>query len=443
MVRRSTDAALLPESQPSRLVWTGQDDWAPYFGQAVKRLPFDRVEELSTADSDAWHAHSAMATHGNARLVGTCELAILGPGERGAPVPQYVVSSDRWQHLGLKTKLALFLQSSGSEHLCPETFALRWPDDMTLELESRVTAATPWVLKSATGSKGDEVHFVTTPHRAKQLMQDAEALRDALLEFSQVGDLWSDDEGDGEDTSEHDAAHADWDAGHVLQRHIDRPMLLEGGRKFTLRTYLLLHAATNRVWAYEHDYEVRLADLPYEQGSDRCGDVNQLLTNGSASSRSWGSDGTAHGAGWRRMASEYSELTELRPLIQDFMADCGRCLLPAATAAAAPGPTTTTSSNDKSGEEKKTETQVYDFVGLDLMIEDSGDDKLTGECGKRCWMLEVNCFPATAPFAEEEGKSPAFHHGIIGFCASLMAMVSANGVHPHWRQVAPKLATGA
>ena len=445
MLQSRTDAAPLPES-PSRLVWTGQDDWAPYLGEAVKRLPFDHVEELSTADCDAWQAHAAMATQSNVRLVGTCELAILGPGESQAPVPQHVVSSDRWQHLGLKTKLALFLQSSGSEHLCPETFALRWPDDMTLELESRVTAATPWVLKSTAGSKGDAVHFVTTPHQAKQLMQDAEAARgmtrEALLEFSQVGDLWSDDEGDGEDAGEHDATYTDWDAGHVLQRHIDRPMLLEGGRKFTLRTYLLLHAATHRVWAYEHDYEVRLADLPYEQGTDRCGDVNQLLTNGSASSRSWGMDGTAHGAGWRRMASEYSELTELRPLIQDFMADCGRCLLPAASVAAASAPTTTERVN-KSGEKKKTETQVYDFVGLDLMIEDSGNDKLTGECGKRCWMLEVNCFPGAAPFKEAEGKSAAFHQGMIGFCASLMAMVSANGVHPHWRQVAPKLATEA
>ena len=58
-------------------------------------------------------------------------------------------------------------------------------------------------------------------------------------------------------------------------------------------------------------------------------------------------------------------------------------------------------------------------------------------------MLEVNCFPAAAPFKEAEGKSAAFHHGMIGFCASLMAMVSANGVHTRWRQVAPKLATEA
>ncbi len=434
------------DSRSCGLVWTGEQDWAGYFRQAAKRLPFDRVEEVGDADHDEWQAHAAAAHKSgrNARSAGTCELAVLDPDAKHPGRPQYVVSVDRWHDLGLKTKLALFLQSSGSEHLCPETIVLQSPDDMTLDLQSRVTAATPWVLKGAAGSKGDEVHFVASPGEVQEVMRASETAREhareALLEFAQFGDVWSDTEAGIEEEGEYDVAYRD--VGHVLQRHIDRPMLIEGGRKFTLRTYLLLHAATNRVWTYEHDYEVRLADMPYEQGTENHGDVRQLLTNGSSSSRAWGMDGTAHGAGWRRMASEYSELTEVRPLVREFMAECGRCLLPAAAVAAAPE-ATKSSKCTENDEEKGAEAQLFELVGLDLMIEDSLHQELClGDGGNellpRCWMLEVNCFPRAAPFEEMEGKSQAFHLGMIDFCASLMAMLIGNGVNNHWREVTPQ-----
>ena len=41
----------------------------------------------------------------------------------------------------------------------------------------------------------------------------------------------------------------------------------------------------------------------------------------------------------------------------------------------------------------------------------------------RVWLLEVNSFPAAAPFQQEHGKSAAFHREQVGFCASLLSVV--------------------
>ena len=55
---------------------------------------------------------------------------------------------------------------------------------------------------------------------------------------------------------------------------------------------------------------------------------------------------------------------------------------------------------------------------LDLMIEASSSP--------RVWLLELNSFPAAAPFAQEHGKSAAFHHEQVGFCAALLSLVLAD-----------------
>ena len=38
-------------------------------------------------------------------------------------------------------------------------------------------------------------------------------------------------------------------------------------------------------------------------------------------------------------------------------------------------------------------------------------------------MLEVNSFPAAAPFEMAEGKSAAFHEAQVGFCDSVLALL--------------------
>ena len=191
-------------------------------------------------------------------------------------LPQIAIVSDRWRWLGLKTNLATFLATVDAEQLCPEQFVVHCQEDISAELAERVKPTSPWVLKSANGCKGDEVHLVTSAAQAAQIMSD-----DALLcaELQEELPFGTHSESDDDDP----AVNAD--TGYVLQKHIDCPMVIEGGRKFSLRAYLLLEPAARRVLSYEHDFEVRLADEPFDP--ERIDDRLQLITNGGASGRSW------------------------------------------------------------------------------------------------------------------------------------------------------------
>ena len=191
-------------------------------------------------------------------------------------LPQIAIVSDRWRWLGLKTNLATFLAAVDAEQLCPEQFVVHCQEDIPAELADRVKPDSPWVLKSANGCKGDEVHLVTSAAQAAQIMSDDAALSAELQEELPFG-IHS----EGDD----DHAAVDVDAGYVLQKHIDCPLLIEGGRKFSLRAYLLLEPAARRVRSYDHDFEVRLADEPFNPV--HMNDRLQLITNGGASGRSW------------------------------------------------------------------------------------------------------------------------------------------------------------
>ena len=154
------------------------------------------------------------------------------------------------------------------------------PDDIAAQLAARVVPDSPWVLKSANGSKGDEVHLVTSVNQVATIMDEDAAARTELQEELPFGLLHT--EGDCDEAVETGSVN---DGGYVLQKHIDRPMLVEGGRKFSLRAYLLLEPAAHRVYSYEHDFEVRLADEPFDP--EAVGDPSRLITNGSASGRAW------------------------------------------------------------------------------------------------------------------------------------------------------------
>jgi hypothetical protein len=111
------------------------------------------------------------------------------------------------------------------------------------------------------------------------------------------------------------------------------------------------------------------------------------------------------------MASEYAELVALFPQIRAFMAECGTCMLagmrpPVADSRGLANP----------------EVECFELVGLDLMIERS----VAATSSPRVWLLEVNSFPAAAPFHQDHGKSVAFHREQVGFCASLLSVVLNN-----------------
>ena len=107
------------------------------------------------------------------------------------------------------------------------------------------------------------------------------------------------------------------------------------------------------------------------------------------------------------MASEYDELVALFPEIRAFVAECGMCML------AGMRPI-----SDSHGPADP-EVECFELVGLDLMLERS----VVATSSPRVWLLEVNSFPAAAPFQQDHGKSTAFHREQVGFCASLLSIV--------------------
>jgi hypothetical protein len=299
----------VPESQPApepepecELVYVGRVEWTDYFREAMPLLSLGaRHRELAgRRAASEWEAH--MKEHASATVdtagtnTGMCiELALVPArpnaaawcksdrrrhDERQQALPQIAIVSDRWRWLGLKTNLAKFLAAADAEELCPEQVVVHRPDDIAAQLAARVVPDSPWVLKSANGSKGDEVHLVTSVNQVATIMDEDAASRTELQEELPFGLLHT--EGDCDEAVDAGSVN---DGGYVLQKHIDRPMLVEGGRKFSLRAYLLLEPAAHRVYSYEHDFEVRLADEPFDP--EAVGDPSRLITNGSASGRAW------------------------------------------------------------------------------------------------------------------------------------------------------------
>lgn len=109
------------------------------------------------------------------------------------------------------------------------------------------------------------------------------------------------------------------------------------------------------------------------------------------------------------MASEYAELRSLFPQIRAFLAECGTCMLLGMRANAEQVPA-------------DADIECFELVGLDLMIETSG----AFTSSPRVWLLEVNSFPAAAPFHQDHGKSEVFHREQVGFCASLLSVILGN-----------------
>ena len=462
--------------QGTQLVLSGRAEWGDYFREAVERLsaPFRTIE--TRKESAQWEAHLAThavrtAEHAGINVNFCVSLAteaiaaptqqVPGAGHRhaharkGFALPQAAIVADRMRWLGLKTSLATFLAETGAEHLCTETTVVHTGTDISPELARRVVPESPWVLKSANGHSGDEVHLVMSAEAAAGIM--AEDLANALDAEESMpfggGDFDEEEEGDGLDAGggagggdgqeggdEGEGGEGceggkggqggEQGYGYVLQKHIDRPMLIDGGKKFSLRAYLLLDP-DGRMLSYEHDYEVRVAEQPYDAEHLDCRD--QLITNGGGSTRAsvYGADGTANGGGgWRRMASEFEELAPQLPAIRAFMAECGRRLLPAArpVAAVAAGAARDPAAGSGSSERPSAAAtapvapiECFELIGLDLMIEKPTDDTPTD--GARCWLLEVNSFPASAPFDQWHGKSQRFHEGVVGFATSLLHLM--------------------
>ncbi|KAG5174982.1 hypothetical protein JKP88DRAFT_339728 [Tribonema minus] len=141
------------------------------------------------------------------------------PLAAAAPARTVTVAGDclRFEHLESKCSLALALRASGLAHMSPETVCLRWDEALPPAAAARVARAAPWVLKRDGGSGGHDVFVVTRAADADALIAAAAALQ-AALPF-----------------------HAERAAipGWALQRHVDAPLLVRGGRKFHARVYAL------------------------------------------------------------------------------------------------------------------------------------------------------------------------------------------------------------
>ena len=139
------------------------------------------------------------------------------------------------QLLESKCNFALSVQQAaakgagGACNICPQTFvvpadldpALLLRDDYTdaddadgvLTRLRRISKANPWVLKLDGSSCGLAVHVVTNPQQVATLLQREQE----------------------SSASSADAAPLNW----VCQKHISRPLLVRGGRKFHLRAFTL------------------------------------------------------------------------------------------------------------------------------------------------------------------------------------------------------------
>ena len=135
------------------LTWSGRLKWEDYIREALRRRRIPAAEVTRPKHLAAWQARMETAAR-TASCARGCspgmfvELALAEPqapaGGGSRALPQVAVVADRWRHLGLKTKLATFLERSGAQHLCPEQVVVHTPADIPPELAARMSPEQPW-----------------------------------------------------------------------------------------------------------------------------------------------------------------------------------------------------------------------------------------------------------------------------------------------------------
>jgi tubulin--tyrosine ligase len=162
--------------------------------------------------------------------------------------------------------IELLREAAKNEHTAnileamPETFLFypSRPDEAELNEHEPLAAAHArrvevdtdtnlWILKPSDGAKGERI----------ELMLDLEAMQTFLRR-----------QADSEETAK---------SGWVVQRYIDRPLLLRGQRKFDVRCWVLLDANYDG-WLYREGV-LRTGAVPYTVTADNLGDKFVHLTN--------------------------------------------------------------------------------------------------------------------------------------------------------------------
>ena len=254
-----------------------------------------------------------------------------------------------------KSTLALACLAAGSP-LAPASFHLPWTTN-ALPRTLGVCASQPWVLKRDAQSNGEGVFFVTSAAAAMEVMASQRAGSYLTLL-----------------SSDSDVSH------FVMQRHVDRPALLEK-RKFHLRAYVVAHAGALLLW---HHVEVRLAARPYTGDiSDRL----QALTN-FAPAR--GEAGHHAGLLIKRIASEFANPGQLG-CAQALQGRVSAFL--GATAALVDAVGDGESDGEAVSAEDGTVWRGVAVLAVDLMLDESD----------RLWLLEVNRGPAAGEESLEDG----------------------------------------
>ena len=168
------------------------------------------------------------------------------------------------QLLESKCNLALSMQQANFAKLCPQSFVVPADFDVDLLLRpenpggtrsevaeklSRISRENPWVLKLDGSSCGLAVHFVVDPKEAARLIKMEQLSRD--LENRSTGNE--------QNVSTRSMARTNW----VCQRHIEKPLLVRGGRKFHLRAFTL--SFSGKTFLFEGALFARLCAKPWSK----------------------------------------------------------------------------------------------------------------------------------------------------------------------------------
>lgn len=182
----------------------------------------------------------------------------------------------------------------------------------------------------------------------------------------------------------------------VLQAEVRPCKLIRDGRKFHIRTYVVLVERPENdeildLYLY-HQHEVRIAGVPVNKGDDETGKRDPLahITNGALSTSTE-----------RSILSQEPELARLQPSLEVFVAQTfAKHLLTDISRRVTSNPNLPT-----------TPIREFAVAGLDLMVTTSG----------RWYLLEVNVHPATPT---EQMTDAPFREHLQSFWKALLNLVS-------------------
>ena len=240
---------------------------------------YTMVAELLSSRGDwvgqrAWHSKVTDAGHQDEVHLPRRFQLLLGPAQGkgirfsqlgyGMWPPPLVNYYRGFNCLCRKAALIQLLRSANLESVMPETF-LFFPaksdvEDLNEYAPLEAAASSPrndgglWILKPSDGAKGERI----------EVMRDLGEIKAFLGKQAELC---------GEPSSAAGGKRSGW----VVQRYVDRPLLLRGGRKFDVRCWVVVDAEY-RAYLYREGV-LRTGAVPYKVTADNLGDKFVHLTN--------------------------------------------------------------------------------------------------------------------------------------------------------------------